>query len=349
MIVYMVMFAIPLLGMALSATGSRPVSRVAWFGAGLALVVIIGTRQYVGADWENYELQFYANVSQNLIEAWQSTDIAYATISWLVYRSGLEIYGLNLICAAILVAGVMTLASRQQDPWVALAIAVPYALLVVGMGYTRQSAALGLACFALLALSDRRLVRFAIFSVAAVLFHKSAIVLLPLAMVASTGRPMLTGLVLVVTAVVGSWFAAYSADFDVLRSTYVDQRLSSDGTAARLMIAAVAAVGFMLTAQTTTLSDVGKRVFWALALSTILLSALAWTGSTVVDRLALYVIPLQLVFWGNLSRAVSPAYLGFIPKMIAVLAYGAYMYLWLANSFHAFFWTPYNSFLPLGI
>ncbi len=348
MIIYMVMFAIPVLGMALSAIGSRPVSRAAWIGAGLALILIIGTRRYVGADWSNYGLQFYANASQTLFQAWQDTDIAYSTVSWLVYRSGLEIYGLNLVCATILVAGLMKLASRQQDPWVALAVAVPYALLVVGMGYTRQSAALGLECFALLALADRRLFRFAALSVAAVLFHKSAVVLLPLAMVANTGRPVLTGVILIVTAVAGSWLAAYSADFDVLRSTYIDQRLSSDGTAARLMIASVAAVGYMVISHTTPLSDLGKRVFWALALSTLLLGALAGTGSTAVDRLALYVIPLQLVFWGNLSRAVQPAYLGFIPKVIAVLAYGMYMYLWMANSFHAFFWKPYYSFLTLG-
>ena len=345
MIVYMVMFAIPLLGMALSAIGSRPLSRAAWIGAGLALILIIGTRRYVGADWSNYELQFYANASQTLIQSWRDTDIAYATASWLVYKSGLEIYGLNLVCAAILVVGVMTFASRQQDPWLALTVAVPYTLLVVGMGYTRQSAALGLEFFAITALADRRLVRFAIFAIAAVLFHKSAIVLLPLALLVNTGRPVLTATVLIATAVVGSRLAAYYADFDVLRSTYVDQRLSSDGTLARLLVASVSAVGFIIIAGNVPMSPLGRQIMVALSLATIALLSVSWTSSTAIDRVALYVFPVQMTFWGNVSRTLRPPQLAIVSRMACVGAYGLFMFVWLGSSFHAWYWLPYRSFL----
>lgn len=345
MIVYMVMFAIPLVGMALSAIGSRPLSRAAWISAGLVLILIIGTRRYVGADWLTYDLQFYANAVQSLVESWQNTDVAYATVSWLVYRSGLEIYGLNLICAAILVAGVMTFASRQQDPWLALTVAVPYTLLVVGMGYTRQSAALGLELFAIMALSDRKLGRFAILAVAAVLFHKSAIVLLPLAMLVNTGRPVLTAVVLVATALVGSWLAAYSADFDVMRSTYVDQRLSSDGTLARLLVASVSAVGFIIIAGKVPMSSLGRRIMIALSLATFALLSVSWTSSTAIDRIALYVFPVQMAFWGNVSRTLQPPQLAIIPRMACIVAYGLIMFVWLGSAYHAWFWLPYRSFL----
>lgn len=344
MIVYMVMFAIPLLGMAVSATGSRPVSRVAWIGAGLALTLIIGTRQYVGADWLTYDLQFYANAHQSLLDSWQTTDVGYATVSWLVYRVGLGIYWLNLICAAILVAGVMVFASRQRDPWLALTVAVPYILLVVGMGYTRQSAALGLVLFALMALSDRRLGRFAVLAIGAVLFHKSAIVILPLALLVSTGRPVLTVVVMVVTAVAGSWFAAYSADFDAVRATYVDQRLSSDGTLVRLLIASVSAVGFIIVAGKIQMSLLGRRVMIALSLATLALLSVSWTSSTAIDRIALYVFPVQMAFWGNVSGILRPPQLAVIPRMVCIAGYGLIMFVWLGSAYHALFWLPYRSF-----
>lgn len=349
MIAYIVMFAIPLIGMALGAVGSRQLSRLAWVGAGLTLILIIGTRRYVGADWSTYAAQFYANANQSLFEAWQSTDIAYATVSWLVYRSGLEIYGVNLICAAILVIGVMAFAARQQDPWLALLVAIPYTLLVVGMGYTRQSAALGLELFALMALADRRLMGFGVYAIAAILFHKSAIILLPLIVLVNAQRPVLTGVVLVGTTVAGSWFAAYSADFDVLRSTYIDQRLSSDGTLARLMIASVAAVGFILIARSTPLSSLGRRVLLALSLATLILLSLSWTSSTAIDRIALYLFPVQMAFWGNFLRTIHPPQLAMLPRMACIAAYGAVMFIWLGTAYHALFWKPYDSFLPLAL
>lgn len=349
MIVYMVMFAIPLLGMALSATGSRSLNRGAWILAGLAFIVIIGTRKYVGADWGSYGIQFYANGTQSLLEAWQDTDVAYATVSWLVYRSGLEIYGLNLVCAAILVSGVMVFAARQADPWLALMVAVPYTLVVIGMGYTRQSAALGLEMFAILALSDRKLGRFALFAIAAVLFHKSAIVLLPLAMLVNSGRPVLTGVVLVATAAVGSWLAAYSADIESLRSTYVDQRLSSEGTLVRLQVATVAAVGFFIIASRVSLPPVTRRIMFALSLATIGLLSVSWTSSTAIDRIALYVFPVQMVFWGNVSRSIQPHQLAIIPRMAAIAMSGLVLFVWLSSALNAYYWKPYYSFLTFGV
>lgn len=350
MIVYMTMFVIPLFGMALSTFGFQSLSRAAWIGTGLALIIIIGTRQYVGADWDNYELQFYANATQSLLESWQATEPAYATISWLVYRLGLDIFGLNTVCAAILVAGVMKFASRQHDPWLALIVSTAYTLLVVGMGYSRQSAALGLEFFAIIALSDKKFVRFYVFAIAAVLFHKSAIVLLPLAFLANTGRPILTTIILFLTLAAASWLAAYSADFDTLRSTYVDQRLSSDGTLVRLLVASVSAVGFIAIAGKVPMLPLDRRIMLAFSMITLilLLASLVstwWTSSTVVDRSALYLFPLQMAFWGNMSRALGVRQLAVVPRTVCIAAYGLLMIVWLTNSSHAFYWIPYRSFL----
>lgn len=348
MIVYLVMFAMPLLGMALSTAGLHPMSRAAWIGAGLALILIIGTRQYVGADWDNYELQFYANATQSLFETWQITDPAYATVSWLVYKSSLDIFGLNTVCAAILVVGVMKFASRQQDPWLALIVSTAYTLLVVGMGYSRQSAALGLEFFAIMALSDRKLSRFYVLGIAAVLFHKSAIVLLPLGILANTGRPVVTTMMLVATVAVALWLAAYSVNFDTLRSTYVDQRLSSDGTLVRLLVASVSAVGFIIIAGKVPMSPLDRRIMLVLSMATLASLALlsvSWTSSTAIDRIALYLFPVQMAFWGNVSRPLGLPQLAIMPRIACIGVYGLLMLIWLTNSNHAVLWLPYRSFL----
>jgi hypothetical protein len=102
-------------------------------------------------------------------------------MNWISNRMGWGVYGTNLIYGAIFSLGLIAFCRAQPRPLLALAVAVPYLVVVVAMGYSRQGVAIGLAMFALLALADRNTVKFVIFVALAGLFHKSAVVLIPIA------------------------------------------------------------------------------------------------------------------------------------------------------------------------
>jgi hypothetical protein len=55
------------------------------------------------------------------------------------------VYVVNFVYGATLAAGTVAFFRRQPWPWLALLVAVPDMLIVVGMGYSRQGFALGCA------------------------------------------------------------------------------------------------------------------------------------------------------------------------------------------------------------
>ena len=61
-----------------------------------------------------------------------------------------------------------------------LAVAIPYLIIVVVVGYTRQGTAIGFELLALRALMGRRFFPFILWVAVAATFHRSAVVLLPL-------------------------------------------------------------------------------------------------------------------------------------------------------------------------
>jgi hypothetical protein len=114
---------------------------------------------------------------------------------------GWGVYGTNLAYGAIFSLGLIAFCRAQPRPLLALAVAVPYLVVVVAMGYSRQGVAIGLAFFALLALAERNTVKFVIFVAIAALFHKTAVVLIPIAALASTKRKIWTAVWVGATAV----------------------------------------------------------------------------------------------------------------------------------------------------
>ncbi len=64
---------------------------------------------------------------------------------------------------------------------------MPYLINIVAMGYTRQSVALGFAMIGLAALGEQRVRRFVLWVLVGALFHKSAVLLLPIAALAAAG------------------------------------------------------------------------------------------------------------------------------------------------------------------
>ena len=68
----------------------------------------------------------------------------------------------------------------QPRPWLALTLAVPYLIIVVALGYSRQSVAIGIELVALLFLQQNKLFHFMGLIAVASTFHRTVLVLLVL-------------------------------------------------------------------------------------------------------------------------------------------------------------------------
>lgn len=311
--------------------------------------LLIGLRHDVGGDWINYERHFQwvseATFRTALVEG---KDPAFFGLAWVVASLGGSLYALNLVCAAPLAWGVAQFAKRQPMPWLALLAAVPYLLIVVGMGYTRQSAAIGFAMVGLVALGDGRTRQFVVWVLLAATFHKSAALLVPIAAVAASRDRIWTALWVGAIALFGSWLFLFDSA-DTLFKNYVQSEYSeaSQGAAVRVIMNAVPAVIFLLKRDRLARDETERRLWTWVATLALVCVLLLPISATAVDRIALYFIPIQLLVFGRITRLVGDVRTRTLLVVAVILYYFAVQFVWLNFASNATRWLPYH-FMPLG-
>ncbi|HQS71442.1 MAG TPA: EpsG family protein [Novosphingobium sp.] len=325
--------------------GTPGLQRMAWVFFGVLFTLMIGLRYQVGADWEAYLWHYDVRLGVPLSEAIGASDPGYALLNWLSGLVGGQVYLVNLVCGAFVMAGVIVFSRRQPLPWLALLVAVPYMIMVVAMGYTRQSVAMGFELLALVALMDGRMRRFVLLVASGALFHMSALVLLPLAMLAGS-RNRLWTLVWVGLTGAGIGLALLTEHYELLWLNYVEAEMVSEGGGIRVAMNALPAILLLLFRKKLAPDDDERRLWVWMAVFALACIPLIGLASTAVDRMALYFMPIQLYVFSRVHRLFGDQLFKTVAVVGVVLGYGMVQWVWLNYATHAFAWLPYQ-FYPL--
>lgn len=329
-----------------NSDGSRKVQfGVSWVAVYILLVIFIGFRFEVGGDWFTYIRYFTRARLQNFSDLTDVADPGYIALNILSYRLGWGLTGVNVLGAAIFAAGLVVFLKTLPRPWLGLAVAIPYLVVVVAMGYTRQGIALGLVMVGLAALRRERFLLFAAWVIVGALFHKSAVLVIPIGVLTSKGDRLRT---LGLMGLLG--YAAYDAllaqHADRLVDVYVNQELTqSQGALIRLMMNAVPAALFLRFGKRFVVTPREYRLWRVMAiLALVMLAALLTLGfSTALDRMALYLLPLQLVVFSHLPDAWGRPN-GKNQGVVGLIAvyYALVLLIWLNFAAHSQYWLPYQ-------
>jgi hypothetical protein len=311
------------------------------------ILLLIGLRHQTGGDWVNYLPLIDVALEHSFWEyIEQSGDKAYYILTWLSARSGFSIYGVNFICGLVFSYGLIVFSLHSPQPWLSLAVAVPYLVIVVAMGYTRQGVAIGLIMLGLVDLEKGHLTKFLFWVILAALFHKTALILIPMAIFA--GRTSWMSIVSIALTAVFFFFILLAEHVDSLVSGYITDQYSSSGASIRIAMNALPAFVFIIFRKRFNLTG-AQSVFWIwMSLSALIFIGLLFVSpsSTAVDRMALYWIPLQLYVWSRFPAAMAQNYKAQLPWVIGVLIYSfAVQFVWLFYADNRMGWLPYQ-FLP---
>jgi hypothetical protein len=331
------------------ANETRAVQLRSWFGFGFrvyffVLMLLIGWRHEVGGDWVTYLAHIESALQQNLIEILKSPgEQAFNLVNWVSAHLGLDVYGVNLICAGIFSYGLMKFCENTQFPWLSIVIAAPYLIIVVAMGYTRQGAAIGLVMIGLVNLANGQKFKFVAWVIAGTLFHKSAFILIPLAILFGR-KKWLTILGILITTLL--MYTLLLAEFvDILIVNYINQEYASSGAAIRIAMNAIPSFIFLVNRKYYDLNE-QQKIFWSwMSIGGLLfvILLLISPSSTAVDRVALYWIPLQIFVLSGLPVAMSKKTNSKLPWVVGILLYSMIVqFTWLLYADHRDSWLPYK-------
>lgn len=328
----------------ITATAPRGRWPDAWLVLFILMFLMIGLRHQVGADWVVYNANLERMTQAPFANVFELAEPAYAMLEWIGANIAGDIYFVNFVCAIFFTWGLLSFCRAQSRGELALVVAVPYLLIVVAMGYTRQGVAIGIAMMGIVALSRGSPLRFLLWIALAVTFHKSAMVLVPLAAVAATRRHVFTLLSVIVfgaTLIV----LLLQESIDSYTHAYIASEMESVGAATRVAMNAFPAILFLILRKRFQLS-VNERSFWTwmswVALLFVLLLPV-FPSSTAVDRVALYWIPLQLFVLSNIPNVLGQSNKKNTVWIYAVIGYSAAVqFVWLTYANWAPTWLPYR-------
>jgi len=322
-----------------------------WWVAMVALALLVGWRYEVGGDWFNYLGNFQQAFVDSQYAYWWWNDPGYRLLEWVGIQTGWGIQGVNLMGAAVFAYGLVLFCRHLPRPWLALAVAVPYMVIILGMGYSRQGVALGCLMAGLVGMGQGRAATFLVWTVLGATFHKSAVLLLPMAaLAASRSRLFTTAWVGMVLAV--AYVLLLEDSVEALQAGYLESEYQSEGALVRLVMNALPAALLLWKRHRFAVTLPQQRLWFWFALASVALVGLYFISpsSTAVDRVGLYLLPLQLMVFAYLPEVLGRKNgKGNSAWVVAVLAYYATVeFVWLNFATHAFAWLPYRWY-PLEV
>lgn len=347
MLVYWSFVLVPTL-LALGSAG-RPERRRQWLLLAplfAALFLFMALRE-TGGDFTTY-LQLYENLDGEPLQTFvEVVEPGYGVVNWISSRLGLGIYGVNAACAAIFLFCLFRAARNELHPLLLVTLAIPYFVIVVGVGYTRQGVAAALVMLSVVYLREQRPWRAALAILVGATFHFSAFAALALPLLGTSRhgagftRNLSRVLLIAVVAIASPYM--FSNQLDTYMTHYIESdRYESGGAFLRSIVTGAAAVIFILRRhEFKAYSDYAIwRLFAWLGLACVPLSLVA---STPVDRMGLYLIPFQLITFARLPAVFQKGRSFHAIKFLVLVSYLLYFFVWLhLGAYAEELWLPYR-------
>ena len=358
MIPYFLLFLFASLPAVVESSRKVKPSASSFFWPSLLLFFFIGFRYQTGGDWWNYSKSIFMAHEVPFWEYFSTRNYEplYACLNWFGANEFGGLVFVNSVCALIFSFSLLRFCRSQPNPWLALTLAIPYLVIVVAMGYTRQSVAIAFEMLALVALQNGRLIRFSLLILIGSLFHVAVLALFALLPFSSqslfVSLPSQNARLLKIVFFAFASYGFYSANSSDLssfvagyQSDYSDY--SPQGAILRIGATAFFAMIFLLRKKSFLLSVELEKIWTALNLFMLLAIVALILGilPTLVDRLALYLLPIQLFVGSRLPETRIFGISGKHWRIFLISFSLLFLCTWLNFAYNRAAWLPYNNIL----
>lgn len=338
---YFFLITIPIIFSFMPINKNISVQKIMLFFTGLVYIFFIGFRHEVGPDWIAYIGKYDYISHGSLNEAIAYTEPGYAILNWLMAKLNTDVYGVNFLAASLLMFGLVEFAKKMPLPWLALISATPYLIIAVACGLTRQSAAIGIAFYLLAGWGKNSTSKNIILALLATSFHYSAFITLLFVLQAIKMPAWCRWIIILAGGAMSFVIFSQTDQYTVYKQRYVVANIESFGALQHISLNAIPAMIYLVFIKKWR-NIYGKNNLMELLsyLSLLSIAGLLFS-STAVDRLSLYLSPIQMLVYSTIPIVFKNK----IYSLIIVIIHVFILFLWLNYSSHAFTFLPYQNIL----
>ena len=345
MIVYWLILLIPALALLHPSRVDFNLQKILLWAFGLVLILAIGFRHEVGGDWYRYLFVHSYLDTGTFIQNFKWNDAGYELFYWISMHVFNGIYFANFASAIVFVFGLIRFCRIMPMPWLALLVSIPFLVVVVAMGYTRQAAAVGLLMLALVSLIKEKRINFYIYIFLGALFHKSLIIMLFMDFFYNRKKIGILSIIALVL-LASSFIISLLPWYEHLIYYYVTTQFhQSEGAVIRVVMSTFAGIIFLIFRKRFREVFHDENLWLIFSLISIALLPLAFYYSTFIDRIAIFFIPLQLVIFSRVPVLIYSTYYRTIFIVATITLYVCVLFVWLNFANHAYLWVPYKNIL----
>ena len=325
----------------------------------ILLTFFIGLRTEIGCDWNQYVINFEVLSSKSWLEILKNNhtsfnDIGYGLINKVIaYKFNFEI--LVFIFSIFFSLPLFILCKELKRPYLALSIAYPYFIVVVGMGPIRQAAAIGFIILAILSVIKNKQTSFFLWISIASLLHFSAIIFscLTICFTQSLRNKKLLNFLKVFFLLIILFFIFHNFETFYTKIYYYIKIYNDNSFGIGRAYSAYFIWLINILPSSIYLANISKfkfnknlhRTILFFSIYEILLFLLIFLNNVLAYRLLLYCFPISIYISSNLP---DKNFLGIASKYltcsIIVLSLTT-LSLWLKFANHAYCWLPYQNII----
>lgn len=320
----------------------------------LYLLILIGLRYEIGGDWINY-LQNHAAIHFSVFTDKHDDVILYNTEPFIIILNILSpnVYIFNFYCALVFLIGLFALISKCKDIYLSIVVAIPFLILLVGLGYQKQSVALGLLMLSYYFYLNNNYKLFLIFSFTTFFSHYSTFFLILFIFYDlfyfKKFRINKIYIFIIIVLIFLVIFIGYDKITRVLINNYIndENRTNSYGLIPRLAVQFLSIFLYFISFNKWHKKTLLNRLIIFNIFLTFLTLPFVLTYSNLIDRMLFYFMLIQIMILGNYKLIILSNYYVFFRFAIFAFYLCITLY-WFTFSYFASYWLPYkNIIIPM--
>ena len=211
------------------------------------------------------------------------------------------------------------------------------------MGFTRQGIAMSFILLSLIAIKDKKLFYYTCFTFLALLFHKSAAIIIPIIFL-TFFHINIKKLIVFLILVFFSYLLIYP-EISRITAGYLsnNSKYVSNGVYYRLFLNILSGFIFIIFYKHIKFNNNFDKLIILIFVLNLILTYFSFSYSTLVDRIIIYFTFIQLIVLSRIYL-INPKYTIYF-NFIVILIYLSLFVIWLNFSNHSYAWIPYKNIL----